>query len=150
MKKLSARQQEVIDLLSNGWELGWGLDIGGTCWIQKGGAGRGGESRKVSIATARALREAGKVVCVENKFPTARYRVSPTVELGDAEIRGSAAILAMYCQDKDRQCALQQTMILTLRKALSEYSTDRHPSGIAAESTCWADKALVDTMPNVI
>lgn len=71
------------------------------------------------------------------------------LEAENAELRASAGVLALYCQDKDRQGALQQTMILTLREALIEYSTDRHPSGIASESTCWADKALGDTVHNV-
>lgn len=77
MKKLSKAQQKIIDLLNSGWEIGWMLDSSDRCWIQKGGAGRGGESRNVNISTARALREAGNIVCVESKFPTARYRVAP-------------------------------------------------------------------------
>lgn len=76
MKKLSKAQQAVLDLMNDGWELGWGLDFHGRCWIQKGGVGFGGESKDISSATAYALRRDGHIVCVENKFPAARYHVA--------------------------------------------------------------------------
>lgn len=80
MKKLSKRQQEIIDLLADGWEIGWSLTMDGGVWIQKSGTGRGGgESRKVNASTALALRSMGKIECVEYKFPTARYRLTPNV-----------------------------------------------------------------------
>lgn len=81
MKKLSKRQQEVVDLLSDGWEIGWSGTFDGSVWIQKGGAGRGGPTMKVHAATAVALRSMGLIVCVKEGFPTSRYGLSPNEKL---------------------------------------------------------------------
>ena len=76
MKNLSKRQQEVIDLLSEGWEIGWSNTFDGSVWIQKGGAGKGGESKKVHAATALSLRDMGLITCVKDSFPTSCYRLT--------------------------------------------------------------------------
>ena len=86
--KLSRTQQEIVDLLGAGWEIGWSRTLDGGVWIQNGGAGRGGESRKVNGSTARALVKMGKIQCVENSYPTARYRLTQNVKLtGSALLR---------------------------------------------------------------
>jgi hypothetical protein len=101
--KLSKTQQDIIDLLVDGWEMGWSRTLDGGVWIQKGGAGRGGESRKVNINTAKALLKMGQIRCVENGYPTARYRLTPNVELrGAARLYRAASRLSagleLYCE----------------------------------------------------
>lgn len=57
MRKV-AGMAEVIDSIRHGeWELGYGDGSrgDGRYWIQRGGLGRGGESRTVSITTIKAL-----------------------------------------------------------------------------------------------
>ena len=54
--KLSKTQLEVLTLMNAGWELaakGGGFNPG--AWIQEGGAGRGGKSKRISLATVHAL-----------------------------------------------------------------------------------------------
>ena len=75
MRKLTANQQEVIDLIKQGWELGSSISINGKCWIQKGGLGRGGESKMVSNSTVRILEYLGYIERGESKFPTLHYRL---------------------------------------------------------------------------
>lgn len=54
--KLSKRQQEVIDLLTQGWELGcsqgWTRPL---CWMQKNGLGKGGPYKPIHRSTVRSL-----------------------------------------------------------------------------------------------
>ena len=76
--KLSKAQQEVVNLLSDGWEIGHSLTFDGRFWIQKGGAGRGGESKNLNANTACALIKAGIIICTERGFPTARYSLPPS------------------------------------------------------------------------
>ena len=60
MKKLSKNQQDVVDLLKAGWELGSShTRLGGNCWLQKNGICRGGQSKNISKATLRALKKKG-------------------------------------------------------------------------------------------
>lgn len=77
MKKLSGAQQEVIDLMRSGWELGVSTSFDGRCWLQKGGCGRGGESKSVNARTVSALREAGLIESAGRSFPTEKYRLRP-------------------------------------------------------------------------
>jgi uncharacterized protein YjhX (UPF0386 family) len=74
--KLSKRQQEVVDLLSDGWEIGFSNTFNGSVWIQKGGVGRGGETRNVHTATVFALLDRGIIMCVRSGFPTSCYRLT--------------------------------------------------------------------------
>ena len=53
--KLSKKQQEVIDLMNNGWELGQTTGYSSRTWLQKGGIGRGGEAKTISSSTLLAL-----------------------------------------------------------------------------------------------
>jgi hypothetical protein len=74
--KLSKNQQEVIDKMRAGWELGQDMSFQGWAWLQKGGLGKGGESMNVKLNTFHSLRERGIIRCVSQKFPTARYELS--------------------------------------------------------------------------
>jgi hypothetical protein len=55
MKKLSKAQQEVIDLMRDGWQLGLYGGMHSDCRLQKGGCGKGGPTRPIRRATAVAL-----------------------------------------------------------------------------------------------
>ena len=74
--KLSKAQQEVVDLMREGWELGVSTDFTGRCWLQKGGCGKGGETKDVRSTTVGALREAGVIKICGYSFPTTRYQLA--------------------------------------------------------------------------
>jgi len=71
--KLSETQQVVISLMQKGWELGRSLTIDGRAWMQKGGLGKGGESRDVRITTLLALQDKGLVIGMAREFPRQKY-----------------------------------------------------------------------------
>ena len=75
MKKLSKAQQEVVAMMENGWELGVSTSFDGRSWLQKGGCGKGGETKTVSIRTFSALRDAGLIESSGRSFPTEKYRL---------------------------------------------------------------------------
>lgn len=52
---LTTAQRRLIVLLADGWELALSGGIDSSAWIQKGGAGRGGESRHVHAGTFNGL-----------------------------------------------------------------------------------------------
>lgn len=77
-KALSKVQAEVLALLQSGeWELGESVArlSGSRYWLQKGGVGRGGESREVRWSTAKALIDAG-LIEAPYAFPTLKYRLT--------------------------------------------------------------------------
>jgi len=51
--KLTKVQQDVLDKMNDGWELGCYINSG--CNLQKGGLGRGGQTQRVSHATVTSL-----------------------------------------------------------------------------------------------
>jgi len=73
--KLSKLQQEVIDLMNNGWELGRDVTYNGRCWMQKGGLGCGGNTKKVGHNTVHALYRKG-LIEEHYRFPTAKYTLT--------------------------------------------------------------------------
>ena len=75
MRKLNPIQQEVIDLINQGWELGSDTTINGRCWMQKGGLGKGGESKNVSHSTVHVLEYLGYIERGERHFPILHYRL---------------------------------------------------------------------------
>jgi len=72
--KLSKTQQEVIDLMKNDWELGTSMSGEHHSWLQKGGLGKGGESKTVSSATVHALYRKGLIKSID-VFPTRKYYI---------------------------------------------------------------------------
>lgn len=71
--KITATQQEILDLMKNGWELSQNTDING-CWqIQKGGSGRGGEVRVLNSRTAFTLLDKGFIKMKSDGFPIRKY-----------------------------------------------------------------------------
>ena len=79
--KLSKAQQEIIDLMNDGWELGcysWGKY---TYSIQKGGLGRGGESRRVNAGIIHALHKRGLIKSVGGWNPEKLHLVATKEEV---------------------------------------------------------------------
>lgn len=75
MRKLTPIQQEVIDLIKEGWELGSDLTINGSSWLQYKGLGKGGKSKKVSSATIHTLEYLGYIERASSKFPTLHWKL---------------------------------------------------------------------------
>jgi len=73
--KLSKLQQLVIDKMNDGWELGSSASYrgsSGSCWLQKGKLGHGGESINVNRATLYSLLKR-KLIKHIYGFPTSKY-----------------------------------------------------------------------------
>ncbi|MCK4244940.1 MAG: hypothetical protein KAX20_04880 [Candidatus Omnitrophica bacterium] len=66
--KLSKKQQEVVELLKKGWELGCFGAYGTGCRLQEGGLGKGGEAKNFSSATIRALYDKGLIIQKDNSI----------------------------------------------------------------------------------
>lgn len=79
MRKLTQNQVEAIRLMANGWELGCSWSTGGGIryWLQQGGCGRGGDSRKVNASTVSGLFKRSLVDMKKNGFPTTTYELTP-------------------------------------------------------------------------
>lgn len=73
--KLSNLQQEVLDKMKAGWQLGVGMSYQGRAWLQKGGCGRGGETKTVNSATVWALRNKGLIALDKREFPLQTYKL---------------------------------------------------------------------------
>ena len=80
MAKLSPAQADVIDRMTNGWELGVSVTMNGRAWLQKGGVGKGGETKAVSISTLSALSHLGLIVRAKDGFPTVVYSLTPAAK----------------------------------------------------------------------
>lgn len=80
MKKLTTAQQEAFNLMLAGWELGVNKSFGGRCWLQNGGVGKGGESKTIRSAWVTIFRDSGRIVLVEQGFPSDKYKaISATI-----------------------------------------------------------------------
>lgn len=76
MKKMTKVQQEVVAMMRDGWELGvyTSYDVR-CCWLQKGGCGKGGETKSVNHRTVVALQESGVIELSGKSFSTEKYRL---------------------------------------------------------------------------
>ena len=84
MRKLTPLQQEIIDLMKDGWELGTAMGLNPRSWLQKGGLGKGGESKEIKSGTVHALAYLGYIERGESEFPTLHYRLKtekPTTDV---------------------------------------------------------------------
>ena len=73
--KLSKIQIEILKLMSEGWELcsSTTFDLSSSTWLQKGGCGKGGQTKCISIATKHALFKKGLIGYKKYEFPTTRW-----------------------------------------------------------------------------
>lgn len=78
MENLTERQQRVIDLMKEGWELGISRTYGVRAWLQKDGIGRGGESEDVYLSTFYSLSKKGYIILKKEGFPTSTYKLNTT------------------------------------------------------------------------
>ena len=71
--KLTAKQQDILDKMANGWELGYHA-FGPDGWhcIQQGRLGYGGESHSVNANTVQALYRRGLIKQIYG-FPISKY-----------------------------------------------------------------------------
>lgn len=79
-KKLSKVQQEIVDLMKEGWELGVSLSFSGnySCRVQKDGLGNGGATKYFSVSTFKALENKGILKIKSNEFRNKKYALSET------------------------------------------------------------------------
>lgn len=74
--KLSPAQVETLTLMTQGWELASSLTFDSRVWLQQGGAGRGGDTKRVNRATFAALVRQGLVEMNKAGFPTRTYKLT--------------------------------------------------------------------------
>ena len=72
--KVNAKQQDVLDKMANGWQLGYPTGVYSPGWydLQKGGQGRGGETMRIHGNTITALEKRGLIKQIYG-FPTSKY-----------------------------------------------------------------------------
>jgi hypothetical protein len=78
MKKLSKLQTEIVELMRQGWHLGWGQGYSPRAWLQRNGIGRGGPTKEVHLSTFLSLRH-NRIVKLkpgESQFGTQEYILS--------------------------------------------------------------------------
>jgi len=73
--KLTKSQIEVLTLMNEGWALCASGDLDASAWLQKDGCGCGGPTKRVNVATKRALFIRG-LINRKYGFPTTTYYLS--------------------------------------------------------------------------
>lgn len=73
--KLSKAQIEVLTLMNDDWSLCASGGLDARAWLQKGGCGHGGPTKKVSVTTKQALFDR-ELICRKYSFPTTTYYLS--------------------------------------------------------------------------
>lgn len=72
--KLSKVQQNILDLMNTDWELSESL-TSRRYWLQQGGSGKGGDTKKVASSTVSFLLKNNLIELNERKFPKATYKI---------------------------------------------------------------------------
>lgn len=72
---LGKRQKEVLDLMQSGWELGETEGFSPDAWLQKGGIGRGGERKDVSMNLLISLYKKDLIEVRAKKYPFVYYKL---------------------------------------------------------------------------
>lgn len=72
--KLNAKQQDVLDKMASGWQLGYTIGTRSPGWysLQKGGQGFGGDSMHIHGNTVDSLQRRGLIKRIYG-FPTSKY-----------------------------------------------------------------------------
>ena len=82
---IGKRQQEILQLMLDGWELGQSLNLHSSFWLQKGGLGKGGEAKhNISPDVCFTLYKKGYIRTKYRKFPREAFELT---ELGKHELR---------------------------------------------------------------
>lgn len=75
--KPTPAQQEVINHMAAGWQLGRNSGFGNRIppreWLQKGGIGKGGESKPVRGGTVMSLTDKGLIKPYKGNYPVTTY-----------------------------------------------------------------------------
>ncbi|MFQ5903837.1 MAG: hypothetical protein ACE5JO_09110 [Candidatus Binatia bacterium] len=74
--KLSSTQLETIRLMKHGWELTDNKTMYGMPWVQQGGSGRGGKSKRIGSRTFQALRKNGLIQPNKHGFPFTTWKLT--------------------------------------------------------------------------
>ena len=75
MAKLSKRQQEVVDLMREGWALCLLSAMTNSAWLQKNGCGKDGEAKRLNLNTFYALLDKGLIKIKHDGYPTRCYQL---------------------------------------------------------------------------
>jgi len=75
-RKKSTVQIDTLCLMTQGWQLGVTQTFNGGCWLQKGGCGRGGESKTVSSSTKNSMWNKGLIDTDKHGFPLCTYKLT--------------------------------------------------------------------------
>lgn len=75
-EKLSPAMQHVIDLMANDWELGHSSGMRASVWLQRGGCGRGGDTRQVHASTFYGLYQRKLIRERKRDCPTTTYQLT--------------------------------------------------------------------------
>ena len=78
MTKPTPKQQRVLDMMAEGWELGLYGGLNPSAILQKRGIGKGGAVESVHLGTFVALRRHGKIQCKKQGSPVSIYEVKPS------------------------------------------------------------------------
>jgi len=71
--RLGKNQRHLIQRMKSGWELGVSTTMmGGGCWLQEGGIGKGGKAESVDSNVVWSLRQKGLIKQIYG-FPAATY-----------------------------------------------------------------------------
>jgi len=74
---LGIKQKEILHLMSEGYELGLDISYRGGYWLQKGGLGRGGESKHdISSDVCWSLRRKDYISTKYRRFPTEAFQLT--------------------------------------------------------------------------
>lgn len=82
---LTKNQSEIVKLMSEGWQLGSTNGIEVRTWLQKGGCGKGGESKNVNATSVNALLFRGIIIVDIDCYPTKTFKLSPTPQPAQGE-----------------------------------------------------------------
>jgi len=76
--KPTKSQIEVLELMADGWNLGWSSSFYSRgCWLQKGRIGHGGTCKRLSVNTAEVLCKNEWIRRVgQERFPSTEYTIS--------------------------------------------------------------------------
>lgn len=75
--RLGEKQKEILNLMNNGWELGRNLTMQGNYWLQKGGCGRGGETKHdISPDSVHGIYKKGLIRVNKKSFPLETYELT--------------------------------------------------------------------------